>query len=333
MTSRTTNAAEPSGLWGAITAVAGVIGAPLAGLLIDVGSWRASFIVFATLAAAVAAAACSAPKEQRTLVAATPLDLLGAATIVIGLGLLVLALVEGNNWGWTSARTLLVAAAALVLIGLAVQRSRGQADPVIPLDLLGERNMALACGLSLTTAIGFFAHWLVVLTLLTDLWNLTLLSAALTACVMPLTMAVIAVPAGRAIDRFDFRHVMVPGALVYASLFGVAALLLDTDQNWWVLGPALVGAGIGMGSVWPPLTGAGTSRVAPERLATATALIHTFQRVGGALGSAIAVAWIASGTSGEVATYRDPMWMLVVVGVVAALGSAMFQRDRARSSL
>jgi MFS family permease len=317
------------GLWGAITAAAGVIGAPLAGLLVGLGSWRASFIVFAILAGMIAAVAWSAPKERRTQIVGAPIDLFGAATIVVGLGLLVLVLVEGNNWGWTSSRTLLVAASALVLIGVAIQRSTGRADPVIPLDLLRERNMALACGLSLTTAIGFFAHWLVILTLLTDLWNLSLLSAALAASVMPLTMAVVAVPAGKAIDRFDFRHVMVPGALVYAMLFTVAALLLESSPHWWVLGPALIGAGIGMGSVWPPLTGAGTSRVAPERLATATALIHTFQRIGGALGSAIAVAWIAAGTPGAVATYRDPIWMLVIVGVIAALGSAMFQRDNA----
>lgn len=315
------------GLWGAITAVAGVVGAPLAGLLVDVGSWRASFIVFATLAGSIAAVAWSAPKEQRTArIAGAPLDLLGAATIVLGLGLLVLSLVEGNDWGWASVQTVLVGITAISLIGVAVHRSMGQSDPVIPLDLLGERNMVIACALSLTTAIGFFAHWLVVLTLLTDLWELSLLWAAFAASIMPLTMSIVAVPAGRTIDRFGFRRVMVPGAIVYSALFSLPALLLDTVPNWWVLGPALVGAGIGMGTVWPPLTGAGTSRVSPERLATATALIHTFQRIGGALGSAIAVAWIASGAPGQIATHRDPIWMLVIVGVIAAFGSTLFRR-------
>lgn len=319
------------GLWGAITAVAGVAGAPLAGALVDVGSWRASFVLFAALAGVVATMAWSAPKERRTRVDGAPIDLFGAATIVMGLGLLVLVLVEGNDWGWTTLPTLFAAAASVALIGVALQRSRTQADPVIPLDLLRERNMAVACVLSLTTAIGFFAHWLVILTLLTDLWELSLPTAALTASVMPLVMALIAVPAGSAIDRFDFRHVMGPGALLYASLFAIPAIFLDSDQNWWVLGPALIGAGIGMGTVWPPLTGAGTSRVAPDRLATATAMIHTFQRIGGSLGSAIAVAWIAAGTPDKAATHRDPIWMLVIVGVIAATGSMMFRRaDAAR---
>jgi MFS family permease len=315
------------GLWGAITAIAGVIGAPLAGLLVGIGSWRASFIMFALLGGSIASIAWSASSAQRSPIPGPPIDLLGAATIVIGLGLLVLVLVEGNDWGWSSPRTPIVAFAAVGLIGVAVRRSMVQADPVIPLDLLRDRNMAIACTLSLTTAIGFFAHWLVVLTLLTDLWNLSLLSAALAASVMPLTMATLAVPAGRMIDRFDFRNVMVPGALVYATLFSIPAVLLEDSRNWWVLTPALIGAGVGMGAVWPPLTGAGTSNVQPDRLATATALIHTFQRIGGALGSALAVAWIASGVPGAAATHRDPIWMLVIVGVVAALGSSLLRRN------
>jgi len=321
------------GQWGAITAVAGVVGAPLAGVLVDVGSWRASFVMFAALSALIAALAWSAPQTVRPRSAGPrsvgpPIDYLGAVTVVLGLGLLVLVLVEGNRWGWTSAKAVVAGVSAVALIVAAIMRSKHQDDPVIPLDLLSGRNMALACVLSVTTAIGFFAHWLVMLTLLTDLWGLSLRSAALAASIMPLTMALLAVPAGRIIDGTDFYRVMVPGAMVYAALFALPALFLDGSRQWWLILPALIGAGIGMGTVWPPLTGAGTSNIEPGRLATATALIHTCQRIGGSLGSALAVAWIAAGVPGEVATYRNPIWLLVVVGIVAAVGSSMLRRDR-----
>ncbi|NKB41612.1 MAG: MFS transporter, partial [Ilumatobacter sp.] len=170
--------------------------------------------------------------------------------------------------------------------------------------------------------------WLVMLTLLTDLWGMSLRSAALAASIIPLTMALLAIPAGRMIDGTDFYRVMVPGAIVYSVLFSLPALFLDGSRQWWLILPALIGAGVGMGTVWPPLTGAGTSRIESSRLATATALIHTCQRLGGSLGSALAVAWIAAGVAGEVATYRNPIWLLVVVGVVAAVGSSMLRRDR-----
>ncbi len=316
------------GLWGAVTAVAGVVGAPLAGILVDVGSWRASFVMFAALSALIAALAWSAPHTVRPRSVGPPIDFLGAVTVVVGLGLLVLVLVEGNRWGWVSARTVVAGMFAVALISAAILRSKHQDDPVIPLDLLSGRNMAVACALSVTTAIGFFAHWLVMLTLLTDLWGLSLRSAALAASIMPLTMALLAVPAGRIIDRSDFHRVMVPGAVMYAVLFALPALFLDGTRQWWLILPALIGAGIGMGTVWPPLTGAGTSNIESDRLATATALIHTCQRIGGSLGSAIAVAWIAAGEPGEVATYRDPIWLLVIVGVVAAVGSSMLRRER-----
>ena len=316
------------GQWGAITAVAGVVGAPLAGVLVDVESWRASFLMFAALSAVVAALAWSAPQTDRQISVGPPIDYLGAATVVLGLGLLVLVLVEGNRWGWTSTRAVVVGVCAVALIFAAIIRSKHQDDPVIPLDLLSGRNMVLACVLSVTTAIGFFAHWLVMLTLLTDLWGMSLRSAALAASIMPLTMALLAIPAGRMIDGTDFYRVMVPGAIVYSVLFSLPALFLDGSRQWWLILPALIGAGVGMGTVWPPLTGAGTSRIESSRLATATALIHTCQRLGGSLGSALAVAWIAAGVAGEVATYRNPIWLLVVVGVVAAVGSSMLRRDR-----
>ena len=133
------------------------------------------------------------------------------------------------------------------------------------------------------------------------------------------TIAVLAVFAGRLIDRIGYRRVMVPGAVIYAAAFALPLLLLTEERQWWLVIVSLIGAGIGMATVWPPLMAAATAGVPRDRVATVTATINTVQRIGGAVGSAIAVAWIAAGPSRVLATHRNPLWLLVIGGVGIAL--------------
>ena len=313
------------GTWGAVTAIAGVIAPPTIAVLVEVGSWPAAYLSFALVGVVVAAVSLPGATTGEITPAASEPDLLGAASMMTGLGLLVLGLVEGNGWGWLTARTVGVLVSSMILVGFTVARSRTQGDPVVPLDLLKRRNVFLASIVGLVTAIAFFAHWVVMLALLTDLWGVALLPAALLLSLMPGTMALFATAAGRLIDTVGFRRVMVPGAMVYSLLFLVPVFFIGPERNWFLLVPALIGAGIGMATVWPALTGVGTQHLPSDRLATASAVIHTFLRIGGALGSAIAVAWVAAGTPGATATHRNPIWLLVVGGLLIALGSLGFR--------
>ncbi len=313
------------GRWGTITAIAGVIAPPAMAVLVGIASWRGAYLSFALVGAIVAAIALPGANKVDVKPAAPNPDLLGAGCIMTGLGLLVLGLVEGNGWGWLTPRTIGVLATSVLLVGFTVVRSRTQADPVVPLDLLKRWNVSLASAVGLIAAIALYAQWVVMLSLLTELWDVSLLPAALLLSLMPGSMAVFATFAGSMIDKVGFGKVMVPGALIYSLLFLPSALGVGAEPNWFLLIPGLIGAGIGMATVWPPLTGAGTRNLPSDRLATASAVIHTFQRIGGALGSAIAVAWVAAGSPGAVATYRDPIWMLVIGGVLIATGSVAFR--------
>ena len=90
-------------LWGASAALAAASGPPLGGLLVEL-DWRWVFAVNVPLGALVYALGAHALTESRDPRATGLPDLLGAALTIAGLGALALAILEGGEWGWASAR-------------------------------------------------------------------------------------------------------------------------------------------------------------------------------------------------------------------------------------
>ena len=63
-------------------------------------------------------------------------DIPGAVTLTAGLVLMVLALVKSTSWGWASADTLGILAAAFVLIALFLVIERRTQSALVPLRSL-----------------------------------------------------------------------------------------------------------------------------------------------------------------------------------------------------
>src|ERR1700737_3637953 len=85
------------GTWAGVSAMALAIGPVVGGFLVQSVSWRAIF--FLNLPVAVAMTLFAA-RESRDETVARRIDVPGVVTLTAGLTALVLALVEGNQWGW-----------------------------------------------------------------------------------------------------------------------------------------------------------------------------------------------------------------------------------------
>ena len=100
------------GIWAASGAAVGAAGPVLGGWLIDLGSWRAIFLINLPLAAAAIWLAWRyvPPDAQRRQ---QPLDVTGGLLATVGLGMLTWALTLGSGReGWTQGALLLAGAAA-----------------------------------------------------------------------------------------------------------------------------------------------------------------------------------------------------------------------------
>src|SRR5438874_1571738 len=141
------------GLISAVFGVGGGFGTVLSGLIVDHASWRWLFIVGAApIAVAVVLVHRFVPESP--IKTPSRVDVLGASLLSVGLIALLLALTEGENWGWTSGRIALLAllaAAGLVAWGLAELHV---AEPMVDMRMLAHRQVLFT---NLTAIIAGFA--------------------------------------------------------------------------------------------------------------------------------------------------------------------------------
>ncbi len=136
-------------IWGGAGAAGLVIGVLLGGVLTHALGWEAVFFVnvpLAGLAILLAFALIPADGDRdgdRTF------DLPGALTASAGTTLLVFALVEGPNLGWGSLAIVAAAAGGLVAFAAFALVERRSRDPLVPLRLLGNRNLATGVAIAL----------------------------------------------------------------------------------------------------------------------------------------------------------------------------------------
>lgn len=321
------------GTWAFWTALSGVVGPLLAAGLVEVTTWRLMFVATAAAALGVAALGWVGWQSSFVRTERTGIDYLGTVSAMVGLSVLVLTLLEGNDWGWSSGRTVASLVAGLGLISFVLFRSRTQADPTIPLDLFRNRNFALSTMISFTSSMMFYGMWLALLSYATDVWGQGLIRTGLILTMMPGTMLLFARASGRAADARGYRGVMMLGAGIFCCGFTAFALTAGENTNNALLLPAVVSAGIGMASIVSNSTSMGTHTLAPAVVGTGTAILQTFHRVGGSLGSALVVAVLETGTIGEPETNHRPVWALVILGlIVTGLASRLAPADRDESA-
>jgi EmrB/QacA subfamily drug resistance transporter len=284
------------GLWGAAAAAAAAIGPTLGGALVELADWRLVFLVNLPLGAVIVYAGRGRLPRPKILDSRLP-DLPGAAMLALSLATVTLGIVEGNEWGWSSAATLGCFAAAVALLALVVIRSRSHPRPIVEPALFAHSSFRIGNLGTLLFAAAFFSLILGNVLFLTSIWGYTILQAGMAALPGPALSTVVAGPAGRLADRFGHRAVIVPGTLVFCAGAMVlrAAGAAPDYLGLWLPGACLTGIGIGL--AFPTLGAVAVRDVSIDRFATASAVNAAFRQVGAVLGTAILVAIVGEPAS------------------------------------
>ena len=274
------------GTWAGVSALALAIGPVLGGFLTESVSWRAIFYINIPVAIGAVAATLFAVRESRDTSVGRDVDYGGVAVLTIGLTALVLALVEGNSWGWGSAQVLgLIALAVIALPAFVMVENRVKA-PMVQFDLLSDRNFLGAIVVAMIISFAMLGVFFFLALYMQDILGYSPLEAGVRFLPSTLMIVLVAPVAGRLADRFGPRWLIGGGLLlVAASLFSFSGIAVDSGYLDLLPGFMLLGIGIAM--TMSPMTSAAMNAVPVQKAGIASGVLSMFRMVGGSLGIAV----------------------------------------------
>ena len=274
------------GTWAGVSALALAVGPVLGGFLTEHVSWRAIFYLNIPVAIGAVLATLFAVRESRDTTVGREVDYAGVAVLTAGLTALVLALVEGNSWGWGSTGIIaLLAGAAIALPAFVFVENRVKA-PMVQFDLLSDRNFLGAVVVALIITFAMMGVFFFLALYMQDILRYSPLEAGIRFLPSTLMIVGVAPVAGRLADRFGPRWLIAGGlTLVAASLFTFSGIAVDS--GYLDLLPGFMLLGIGVAMTMSPMTSAAMNAVTVDKAGVASGVLSMFRMVGGSLGIAI----------------------------------------------
>ncbi len=311
------------GVWGAVAGSGGAAGVLLGGVLTDGLGWQWVLWVNVPIGLIAAAIAPSLIAESRSDNERRHFDFAGAVSITAGLSLLVYALVDANNAGWGSARTIGLLIAAVALIGAFVGIERRSRSPLVPFGIFRLRTLRGANVVGLLVGASLFSMFFFISLYMQQVLGYSAIKAGLSYLPLAVSIIVSAGIASQLVTRIGFKQVLAVGmALIAAALVWFSQVSVDGSFVADILGPSLLAA-VGLGFAFVTTTIAAVSGIGDSEAGLASGLINTSQQVGGALGLAIlsAISISITGTSRAPQVLTDGFHSAFLAGAgFAALG-------------
>ena len=268
-----------SGMW----ATAAVAGPLVGGTLTDLASWRLIFYVnlpLGLVALLVVLRTMPAPARRGS----RRIDYAGSVTLATAITCLLLAAAwGGTTFPWTSAEVIGTAVAAVVLLGVFTAIERRTPEPVLPLDLLRVRTIAVSSGATFVVGAVLFAVTIYVPVFAQGVLGASATTSGVILIPLSLGWTAASIISGQLIARTG-RYRVFP--ILGSALLVVGSLLLsrlEPGTGRPVLAAELAIIGAGMGVMFQTYVLASQSAVDVDRVGVTTSTLQFFRSLGGSL--------------------------------------------------
>jgi EmrB/QacA subfamily drug resistance transporter len=317
--------AKAMGIFGFVASGGGSIGVLLGGVLTNSLDWHWIFLVNIPIGVVVVALSFRLLPGTHVRVADERLDVAGALTVTASLMLAVYAIVNGNQYGWTSARTTGLLGAALLFLALFLWIESRVSSPLMPLRLFRLRNVATANVVGVLWAAAMFAWFFLSALYLQLVLGYSPLQVGLAFLPANLIMGALSVGvSAKLVMRFGFQRPLATGLLFAAAGLALFARAPVGGSFLVDVLPSMILLGIGAGIAFTPVLLAAMSDVTPEESGLASGLVNTAFMMGGALGLAVLASIAASRTDDLRVSGHSHLQALVGGYHAAFIGGALF---------
>ena len=313
--------------WTAAGGMAAALGPVIGGLLVA-ASWRWVFLVNVPIGIAALVVGWRKLPDVPGHPGPRP-DELSALLVTAGVGGLTLGLVRGGDWGWGSARTVVVLTVAAILLGLFALRCARHRNPLIEPDLFRVRTFSGASLATLLFSVSFGAMLLSIVLWMQDVWGWSALATGLGVAPGPVMVPLFSfLVTGRLLARYGPAVVIGAGATVFTAGIAWWAVAVQLQPNYLEVLPGMVITGIGVGLTLPSLMSTAASSLPPPSFATGSGVVNMLRQVGFAVGVAMLVAVLGSphGAAAELTAFRHGWYATAGAGAAAALAAIVLRR-------
>ncbi len=321
------------GLVSAVFGIGGGFGIVLSGVIVDHTSWRWLFIVGAVgIGAALVLVHRFIPESP--IKTPSRVDYFGATLMSGGLIAMLVALTEGENWGWASGRILGLALAAVgLLVVWGVVELRVE-EPMVDMRMLARREILFTNITALIAGFAMFGTFVLVPNFVETPHGLSTslqrvvhygFHASATKAglyLLPSSFALLfAGPlAGLIGRRVGFKWPLAAGMLLVS--ISAASLTELHDKPWQILA-AMPVLGVGVGFAFAAMATLITEAVRPTETGVATGMNTVMRTVGGVVGGQVGAALLAAHTiAGTNVPSVDGFTIAFAIAAVVALVGA-----------
>jgi EmrB/QacA subfamily drug resistance transporter len=273
------------GTWAGVSAIALAIGPLLGGFLVEHVTWRAIFYINVPVAALAVFVTLFAAHESRDETVARSVDIPGILAITAGLGTLILALVEGNQWGWGSPEIVALFATSLLgIVSFVVIELRSRA-PMVDFRFFRSRTFVGASAVAFMISFAMLGVFFFVALYMQNILGYSPIEAG--AMFLPTTLIIMVLGpiAGRLTDRIGARPLLVFGMSVLTVSL-VWQSFLEVGSGVWFLIPGFFLLGVGIAFTMSPMSTAAMNAVDKTKAGVASGVLSMSRMVGGSFGVA-----------------------------------------------
>lgn len=306
---------------GATQGLAAALGPTIGGAVTQFFGWRGIFLInvpFVILAFILCLRLLSW-QHQRPV--GERLDLWGSLLSMTMLFSLTLALVKGDDWGWTSGAIIGLAVTSIVALGAFLFAEAHVDQPMVPLALFKDRQFTGSAIVTVIAGVFMVAIMVLMPSYFTRVMGKSELMAALMITPTSLMIFIFSPLSGFLLAKLGPRLVIFSGSLAIACGYGWLSIL--NPRAYWQLVIVFVLVGMGYGIVIGPITVLAAGKLTGKLLTASQSVIGVFRQIG----TSLAVAIFVSALSTNLVTAKQHIWQSTQDQVASLSMSAQAKTD------